>query len=186
MEMKGERLLPVDVDTAWRELNDTEALKAAVPGCESLTVTGEGAYDVAVNAAIGPVKARFKGKLQLTDLDPPRAYTVKFDLQGGMAGFSHGQARVALTAVAARATQMNYEVQAAIGGKLAQIGSRLVDAGAATMADKFFASFAAQLAAKYPPPADAPVTAAPPTPAPAPGFFATLRAFLQRLFGGKS
>jgi carbon monoxide dehydrogenase subunit G len=184
MEMKGERLLPVDVDTAWRELNDTDALRAAVPGCESLTATGEHAYDVAVNAAIGPVKARFKGKLQLTDLEPPQAYTVSFDLQGGMAGFSRGQARVRLAPVAARETRMNYEVQAAIGGKLAQIGARLVDAGAATMADKFFASFAAQLAAKYPPPADAP-TAAPPPPQ-APGFFATLLAFLRRLFGGNS
>jgi hypothetical protein len=182
MEMKGERLLPVDTETAWRELNDTEALKAAVPGCESLTPAGENAYEVVVNAAIGPVKARFKGRLQLTDVQPPRAYTLNFDLQGGAAGFSRGQAKVALEPAGARETTMRYEVQASIGGKLAQIGSRLVDAGAATMADKFFATFATQLSIKYPRPAGEPAPAAA---QPAPGFWAMVWTFLKILFGRK-
>ncbi len=181
MELNGERLLPVDRDTAWKELNDAEALKAAVPGCESITATGENVYDVAVNAAVGPVKARFKGKLELAEIDAPNAYTIKFDLQGGTAGFSRGQAHVTLASADAHSTVMRYTVQASVGGKLAQIGSRLVDAAAATMSDKFFATFSAQLAAKHPPPAGAPAVA----PIKVPGFWATLWAFLRRLFASK-
>jgi len=181
VELSGERLLPVDRATAWKELNDVEALKQAVPGCESITPAGENLYDVAVNAAVGPVRARFKGKLELAEIDAPNAYTIRFDLQGGAAGFSRGQARVTLSATDAHATLMRYAVQASIGGKLAQIGSRLVDAAAATMSDKFFATFSAQLAAKHPPPAGAP----PAVPIEVPGFWATLWAFFRRLFGAK-
>lgn len=179
MELKGERLLPVSREDAWAALNDIEALKAAVPGCESFVAAGENAYDVVVNAAIGPVKARFKGRIELADVQAPESYAIRFDMQGGAAGFSRGEARVRLEAVEAHATRMLYEVNASIGGKIAQIGSRLVDAASATMADRFFSAFAADLAAKYPPPAGAPVVA------PArPGFFSTLWAFLKRLLGG--
>lgn len=181
MELSGERLLPVDRDTAWKELNDVEALKQAVPGCESITPAGLNMYDVAVNAAVGPVKARFKGTLELADIEAPDAYTIRFDLQGGVAGFARGQARVTLVAAAPHSTLMRYEVRASIGGKLAQIGSRLVDAAAATMSDKFFATFSAQLAAKHPPPTGA----TPAVPIEVPGFWATLWAFLKRLFGAK-
>ena len=181
MELTGERTLPVSRDIAWHALNDTESLKSAVPGCESLTASGENAFDVAVNAAIGPVKARFKGKLELADVQAPESYALRFDMQGGAAGFSRGDARVKLEAVDANTTRMTYVVNASIGGKIAQIGSRLVDAAAATMADRFFTTFAADLAAKYPPVAGAPAVAV----AKAPGFFATLWAFLKRLFGGR-
>jgi carbon monoxide dehydrogenase subunit G len=183
MELKGERRLPVGRDTAWKELNDTETLRAAVPGCESLVAVGDSDYEVAVNAAIGPVRSRFKGRLQLADIDAPNAYTVKFDLQGGAAGFSRGEARVTLEAAGANETMMRYDVKASIGGRIAQIGSRLVDAAAATMADRFFAAFAAGLANKYPTAAAAGAPAA--VIARPPGLFATLWAFLRRLFGGR-
>lgn len=180
MELKGERLLPVNREGAWAALNDIEALKAAVPGCESFVAAGENAYDVVVNAAIGPVKARFKGRIELADVRAPESYAIRFDMQGGAAGFSRGEARVRLESVEDHATRMLYDVNASIGGKIAQIGSRLVDAASATMADRFFSTFAADLAAKYPPPAGAPAVAAA-----RPGFFSTLWAFLRRLLGGK-
>ena len=179
MELKGERTLPVSRERAWSALNDIDALKAAVPGCESFVATGENAYDVVVNAAIGPVKARFKGKIELADVQAPESYAIRFDMQGGAAGFSRGEARVRLEAVDAHSTRMLYDVNASIGGKIAQIGSRLVDAASATMADRFFGAFAADLAAKYPAPAGAPAVVVA-----RPGFFATLWAFLKRLFGG--
>ena len=181
MELKGERTLPVARDLVWAALNDVDALKGAVPGCESIAPAGDNGFDVVVNAAIGPVKARFKGKLELADINAPESYTIRFDMQGGQAGFSRGEARVRLDAVDANSTLMKYEVDASIGGKLAQIGSRLVDAASATMADRFFSTFAVDLAVKYPPAAGAPVTPMPR----APGFFATLWAFLKRLFGGR-
>jgi carbon monoxide dehydrogenase subunit G len=181
MELKGERTLPVSRERAWNALNDTEALKAAVPGCETLVPSGDNAYEVAVNAAIGPVKARFKGKLELAEVNAPESYTIRFDMQGGAAGFSRGDARVRLDAIDAQSTRMTYAVNASIGGKIAQVGSRLVDAAAATLADRFFATFAADLAAKYPAAAGEPAVVV----AAAPGFFATLWAFIRRLFGGR-
>lgn len=177
MELKGERLLPVDRSTAWQALNDVEALKAAVPGCETLAAVGDGEYEVAVNAAIGPVKALFKGKMKISDAVPPESYAMAFDLHGGLAGFARGQAQVALHEVGPRETRMVYDVKSSVGGKIALVGSRLVDAAAATMSDRFFTVFAAQLAAKH-----APAEAAAIVPA-VPGFFATVWAFLKRLFG---
>lgn len=178
MELKGERTLPVGRQQAWAALNDVEALKAAVPGCESIVPAGGQTFDVVVNAAIGPVKARFKGKLELADVQAPESYTIRFDLQGGAAGFSRGEARVRLEEIEAGTTRMQYVVDASIGGKLAQIGSRLVDAASATMADRFFGTFAADLAAKYPPASgEAPAVERP-------GWLATLWTFLKRLFGG--
>jgi carbon monoxide dehydrogenase subunit G len=179
LELKGEQVLPVGRELAWKALNDVDALRAAVPGCERFVPAGENGYDTVVNAAIGPVKARFKGKLQLADVQPPESYTIRFDMQGGPAGFSRGDARVRLEPVDANSTRMVYNVNASIGGKLAQVGSRLVDAASATMADRFFSAFAADLANRYPPADGTPVARARP-----PGFFATLWAFLKRLFKG--
>lgn len=179
MELKGERLLPVSRESAWAALNDIDALKAAVPGCESFVATAENVYDVVVNAAIGPVKSRFKGRIELADVQAPESYAIRFDMQGGAAGFSRGEARVRLEIVEAHVTRMLYEVNASIGGKIAQIGSRLVDAASATMADRFFSTFAADLAAKYPAPAGTPVVVAV-----RPGALETLWTFLKRLFGG--
>jgi len=147
MEMKGERLLPADRATAWRLLNDSETLKQCVPGCESMTATGDGSYDVAMTAAVGPVKARFKGKMSLADIEPPSRYRLIFEGQSAQAGFARGQARVELEAVSPQETRLRYAATAQVGGKLAQIGSRLIDAAAAATADRFFEAFAAQLAA---------------------------------------
>jgi uncharacterized protein len=145
--MKGERLLPADRATAWRLLNDSETLKRCLPGCESMTATADGSYDVAMTAAVGPVKARFKGKMSLADIEPPSRYRLIFEGQSAQAGFARGQARVELEAVSSNEARLHYAATAQIGGKLAQIGSRLVDAAAAATADRFFEAFAAQLAA---------------------------------------
>ena len=147
MEMKGERLLAADRATAWRLLNDSEVLKQCVPGCESMTAIGAGSYDVVMTAAVGPVKARFKGKMSLADVEPPNRYRLIFEGQSAQAGFARGQARVELETVSPSETRLRYAATAQIGGKLAQIGSRLVDAAAAATADRFFEAFAGQLAA---------------------------------------
>jgi len=183
MELKGERMLAADRDTAWEALNDVEVLKLCVPGCESITPSGENQYEVAMTAAIGPVKARFKGKMQLADIQPPRAYTLKFDGSGGAAGFARGEARVELVEVAPRETKLVYVANAQIGGKLAQVGSRLIDAASGAMADKFFEAFAARLVARASPLIDD--AQLPPAKSQAAiGFWSLLKAFLKRLFGG--
>lgn len=181
MELKGERLLAADRTTAWAALNDTEMLKNCVPGCESITATGENQFDIAMMAAVGPVKARFKGKLALADVDAPNAYTMKFEASGGQAGFARGQARVTLTEVSVQQTRLNYVANAQVGGKLAQVGSRLIDAAAGATADKFFEAFGAQLAARSAP-ASTGAAATPVGPMKI-GFFSLLIAFLKRLFG---
>lgn len=186
MELKGERVLPVDRAIAWAALNNVDVLKAAVPGCESITPTGPDAYEVRVNAAIGPVKTRFTGTLALADVQQPESYTLRFEMQGGAAGFARGEARVRLEPMDTQTTKMSYDVNASIGGKLAQIGSRLVDAAAATMADKFFANFAAELAARHPAPlAENRATSTTAVSARPPGVLAMVWQFLKRLFGGK-
>lgn len=185
MKLKGERILTVDRATAWGALNDVEVLRAAVPGCEYIKPTSADTFDVAVNAAVGPVRTRFTGTLTLADVQPPESYTLRFDVRGGAAGFSRGEARVRLAENGADATRMNYEVQASIGGKLAQIGSRLVDAAAAALADKFFADFAAVLAARKPVTVNNVIggDVVPPAAPRRSGVFATLWNFLRRLFG---
>lgn len=147
MDMKGERLLPAGRDTAWRLLNDPDTLKQCLPGCESMTAAADGSYDVVMTAAVGPVKARFKGRMSLADVEPPNRYRLVFEGQSAQAGFARGQARVELEALSARETRLTYAASAQIGGKLAQIGSRLIDAAAAATADRFFEAFAARLAA---------------------------------------
>jgi carbon monoxide dehydrogenase subunit G len=180
MEMKGERLLPADRATAWALLNDSEVLKSCVPGCESMTASGEHSYDVVMNAAVGPVKARFKGKLSLTSIEAPSRYRLLFDGQSGQAGFARGEAKIELQEVYPRQTKLIYFATAQVGGKLAQIGSRLVDAAAGAIADKFFAAFAAQLAA-HTTPAGAAQTASQPARARF-GFWHWLMSFIRHLF----
>jgi hypothetical protein len=165
MELKNSRLLPVDRESAWQALNDPERLRAAIAGCESIVPTGENEYEAAMTAAIGPVKAKFKGRLRLSDVVPPESYTLAFDGQGGPAGFGKGTARVTLTPEGA-GTRLDYTVQAQVGGKIAQVGQRLIDGAARKMADDFFERFGAALAAEAPPPA-APAAVGPP-PAEAP------------------
>ena len=149
MQLKGEQLLPVSQQAAWEALNDTDLLKGAIPGCESITPSGvegeasptPGTYDLVMVAAIGPVKAKFKGKLQLMDLDPPNAYTIRFEGNGGVAGFGKGSAAVKLVPADADSTRLDYEANASVGGKIAQVGSRLVDMAARKIADNFFQNF---------------------------------------------
>ena len=146
MELKSERLIPASVDATWSALNDPEVLKACITGCESLERTGDDAYTAVVAVKVGPVSARFKGNLKLTDVQPPSSYTIVFDGQGGIAGFGKGSADVALTAEGEQ-TKLAYVARAQIGGKLAQVGSRLIDAAAAKIANDFFKAFEAHLQA---------------------------------------
>jgi uncharacterized protein len=180
MELRGERMLAADRNAAWKALNDVEILKQCVPGCESITPTGENEYEVALTAAIGPVKSRFKGKMALADIQAPSGYTLKFDGSGGAAGFARGEAKVQLAEISKSETRLVYVANAQVGGKLAQVGSRLIDAASGAMADKFFEAFAGQLASRA-----APTTAGAPPPAPPQatlGFWSLFKAFLKRLF----
>lgn len=181
MQLTNQQNLPVSQQIAWDALNDTELLQQCIPGCESMQSIGDNQYEVLILAAIGPVKAKFKGKLQLGELDPPNAYTMQFDGQGGAAGHGKGKAHVRLESVGANETVLHYEVQASVGGKIAQIGSRLVDMAAAKMAADFFERFDARLRERFPPAAEAPVAAPPPPPQ---GVLARFFAWLKRLFGG--
>ena len=145
MELESSRLLPVDRETAWNALNDPKVLKAAIPGCESIEPNGDGSYTLALVAAVGPVKAKFNGRLTLTDVVAPERYTLTFDAQGGAAGFGKGSAQVEL-APEEGGTRLSYRVKAQVGGRIAQVGSRLIDATAKKLADEFFAAFARELA----------------------------------------
>jgi hypothetical protein len=150
MEMKGERELPVGRETACALLNDREVLKVCIPGCESIAVNGAGSYDILMNAAIGPVKAQFKGKLSVTEIEPNRRYRMLFEGQSGQAGFARGEAKVELEEVSPKHTRLIYEATLQVGGKLAQLGARLIDAAVAMTADRFFECFAAQLSTHMP------------------------------------
>ena len=140
MELQGERLIPANIDHTWEALNDPDTLKACIPGCESVTRTGDNSFESVVAVKIGPVSARFKGKLQMTNVDAPRGYTINFDGQGGAAGFGKGSADVAL-AQEAEGTRLKFAAKAQVGGKMAQIGSRLVDATAQKLTEQFFTAF---------------------------------------------
>jgi hypothetical protein len=140
MEMSGEQLVPAPQQAVWGALNDPEMLKACVPGCESIEKSGDNEYQVAMVARVGPVSAKFKGKLVLSDIKPPESYSLAFEGQGGAAGFAKGGAHVVLSAEGEQ-TKLSYDVKASVGGKLAQIGSRLVDAAAKKVADEFFRNF---------------------------------------------
>jgi hypothetical protein len=149
MEMTGEQIIPAAQAEVWRGLNDPEILKACIAGCESIEKLTGTEYAIVTTAAIGPVKARFRGKLLLSDLDPPNSYSLSFDGQGGAAGFGKGSAKVSLATEAA-GTRLSYAVKAQVGGKLAQIGSRLIDGVAKKMADDFFSAFNHKIAGPAP------------------------------------
>jgi carbon monoxide dehydrogenase subunit G len=141
VEMSGEQLIPASQQDTWKALNDPEVLKACVPGCESITPVSENEYQVQMTAKVGPVSAKFRGRLALSDIKPPQSYSLAFEGQGGPAGFAKGGAQVRLTPVSIHETKLSYDVKANVGGKLAQIGSRLVDAAAKKVADEFFQNF---------------------------------------------
>jgi uncharacterized protein len=140
MEMKGEQTIAAPQQLVWAGLNDPQVLKECVPGCESITLVAENAYEVLMVARVGPVSAKFKGKLTLSDIRPPESYSIAFEGQGGAAGFAKGGAQVRLEP-AGSDTRLSYDTQANVGGKLAQIGSRLVDAAARKVANDFFRNF---------------------------------------------
>src|SRR5271169_1002469 len=142
MTMTGEVTLPADRPKVWALLNDPETLKAAIPGCQTLEKTGDDGFAAVVKMKIGPVSATFKGKVELTDIVPLVGYTIKGEGEGGIAGFAKGGAKVSL-ADAPGGTLLHYDVEAHVGGKIAQLGARLIDGVAKNMADKFFANFAA-------------------------------------------
>ena len=149
MDMTGEFRIPASRDAVWKALNDPEILKRSIAGCEELEKTSDTEFTAKVTAKVGPVKARFAGKVTLSDLDPPNGYTITGEGQGGAAGFAKGGAKVRLEPDG-DGTLLKYTVNAAIGGKLAQIGARLIDGAARKMADEFFASFAANVAGPAP------------------------------------
>ena len=142
MEMQGERRIPAPRQAVWEKLNDPEALKQCIPGCESVEKTSDTEFTAKVRAKVGPVSAHFTGKVTLTDLNPPQGYTISGEGQGGVAGFAKGSAKVALEDEG-NETVLRYGVQAQVGSKLAQIGSRLIDGTARKMADDFFNRFVA-------------------------------------------
>ena len=148
MEMSGVQLVPAPQRVVWDALNDPEMLKASVPGCESIERTGENEYRVQMVARVGPVSAKFKGKLTLSDVKPPDSYSIAFEGQGGAAGFAKGGAHVRLAPEGDK-TKLSYDVKASVGGKLAQIGSRLVDAAAKKVADDFFRNFNQKVGAAH-------------------------------------
>ncbi|MFK8251287.1 SRPBCC family protein [Ancylobacter terrae] len=141
LEMTGSYELPVAREVVWAALNDAEMLKRCIPGCEELEKLSDTEFRAVAVAKVGPVKARFKGKVALTDLDPPSGYRISGEGDGGIAGFAKGGATVAL-APTASGTTLSYAVEAQIGGKLAQLGQRLVAGTAKKMADQFFDNFA--------------------------------------------
>jgi carbon monoxide dehydrogenase subunit G len=162
MDLTGDYRIPAPRETVWAALNNPEILKACIPGCEELTKTSDTELVAKVVAKIGPVKAAFGGKVTLSDLDPPNGYTITGEGQGGAAGFAKGGAKVRLEPVdGGTATVLHYAADAQIGGKLAQIGSRLVEGTARKLADEFFAAFAAA-AAPAAPTAAAPMAEPPP------------------------
>src|SRR5690349_23854537 len=160
--MSNTRTVPLPRQVVWNALNDPAVLKDCVPGCESIEPDGEHAWRVVMAARVGPVSARFNGRMAMTDINEPESYTLQFDGQGGAAGFARGDARVTLKPLDERQTEMSYVAKAQIGGKLAQIGSRLVDGAAAKLADDFFARFVARAAPPAPAEAAAPAPEAAP------------------------
>lgn len=158
MDMSNSVLLPSAQQRVWEALNDPAILKACIKGCESLEKTGDNAYKVAMTLAIGPVKAKFKGELEITDIVAPDSYTIRFAGQGGVAGFGKGNAQVSLTPEGT-GTRLSYIVSAQVGGKIAQVGSRLIDGASKKMADDFFEAFRAALAEAAPPAGSEPMVA---------------------------
>jgi len=157
MEMTNTRVVPAPPAMVWDALNDPEALKACIPGCESMERVGNDEWRTTMAARVGPVSAKFSGKMTMTDSTPPTGYTLMFEGQGGAAGFANGEARVTLQPADGNQTALTYAVRAQVGGKLAQIGSRLVDGAAAKIADDFFGRLSARLAVAAAPAGEAAV-----------------------------
>lgn len=147
MELHATRTIAADRMTVWAALNDAEVLKACIPGCEELTGSPEDGFTATVTQKVGPVKATFRGEVTLSDIVPGESYTISGEGKGGVAGFAKGAASVRLSDSEGGGTVLEYDVSAKVGGKIAQLGSRLVDSFAQKMADQFFERFQAGLEA---------------------------------------
>lgn len=147
MEMNGSHVIEADRDTVWAALNDPEVLRACIPGCKELTKTDDDGFAATVVAKVGPVKATFKGEVVLENLNPPESYTITGEGKGGIAGFAKGGADVTLKDIPV-GTLLEYDVNAKIGGKLAQLGSRLIDSTARKLANEFFTTFSEHVGKK--------------------------------------
>jgi uncharacterized protein len=158
MDMTGSQHIEAPRDVVWQALNDIEVLKQSIPGCQSIEKVSDTDMTAKVVLKVGPVKATFTGKVTLSDLDPPNGYTITGEGSGGAAGFAKGSAIVKLQDEGGTATNLTYEVKAQIGGKLAQLGSRLIDATSKKLAGEFFENFSDAVA---PPPEAAPGDGAP-------------------------
>ena len=148
MEMQGEAQIPAPKQVVWDALNNPSVLRESIPGCEELNQEGDDSFTAKVKAKVGPVSARFSGKVHLSDIDPPNGYRIHGEGSGGAAGFAKGGATVTLEDDGAGGTVLKYSVDASVGGKLAQIGSRLIDGAARKLADEFFEKFAKLAAAR--------------------------------------
>ena len=149
MEMQGSRELAITQQQAWDALNDPEVLKQCIPGCDKVEAQGSDAFAIGMALKIGPVAAKFTGKITLSDVNPPHSYTISFEGQGGPAGFGKGNAKVLLSPHGTGNT-LSYEVHASVGGKVAQMGQRLIDGVAKSMAEDFFKRFDLAMQARYP------------------------------------
>ncbi|MEM9440470.1 MAG: carbon monoxide dehydrogenase subunit G [Pseudomonadota bacterium] len=146
MDMTGEYRIAASRERVWEGLNDPETLRASIPGCESLEKTGETSFTAKVVAKVGPVKAKFGGDVTLSNINPPESYTISGEGKGGAAGFAKGGADVKLADDGEGGTILTYTAKADVGGKLAQLGSRLIDGTSKKMADEFFSNFREQVA----------------------------------------
>ena len=149
MDMQGSRQLAITQQQAWEALNDPEVLKACIPGCDKVEPSGENQYAIGMAVKIGPVSAKFAGKITLADIVAPESYSINFEGQGGAAGFGKGNSAVKLVPNDA-GCELQYTVHASVGGKIAQLGQRLIDGVAKSMAEDFFKKFDEAMQAKYP------------------------------------
>jgi hypothetical protein len=149
MEMQASRQLAVTQQQAWDALNDPEVLKVCIPGCDKVEASGENQYAIGMALKIGPVSAKFKGNIELSDINPPASYKLSFEGQGGPAGHGKGSAAVVLTPNDA-GCELAYTVQASVGGKVAQLGQRLIDGAAKSMAEDFFKRFDLEMQKQHP------------------------------------
>ena len=149
MEMQGTRQLKVQQQQAWDALNNPEVLKVCIPGCDRIEASGENEFSMGTALKIGPVSAKFSGKIMLTDMNPPASYTLNFEGQGGVAGFGKGTAAVELMPTP-EGCELRYTVNAQVGGKIAQLGQRLIDGVAKSLSEEFFKRFDAETERLYP------------------------------------
>ena len=149
MDMQGQRVLHVTQAQAWDALNDPAILKSCIPGCDKFELADANVYNVGVAIKIGPVSAKFTGKATLSDIQAPNSYALNFEAQGGVAGFGKGESKVSLHPHA-EGCELQYTVHSTVGGKLAQLGQRLIDGAAKSLAEDFFKRFDEALQAKYP------------------------------------